>query len=41
MKITKMASDHLPVIAEFELQLKTDATTVSATKKLGQTKSVA
>ena len=41
MKITKMASDHLPVIAEFELQLKADATTVSATKKLDQTKSAA
>ena len=41
MKITKMASDHLPVIAEFELLMKTDSATSSASKDLDQAKSAA
>ena len=41
MKVTKMASDHLPVIAEFQIQPKADAATVSDAKDLGKSKSAA
>jgi len=41
MKITKMASDHLPVIAEFEFQLTADSAFGSTAKDIEQSKTTA
>ena len=41
MKVTKMASDHLPVIAEFEIQLNTDKASVSSANDTRQAHSAA